>query len=120
MQKPRWGAVLSNYKFNYKEESKDARWTERAAIIKQLDKFTCQWCGSQKDLQVHHTFYDKHRHYWEYHSEELITLCRVCHKAVKEQGVRVTREYLRGLRVGKKSKTTKKETTNLGKMPWEK
>lgn len=43
--------------------------------IKERDKYTCQVCGGQDDLVVHHIDYEK----TNCSPENLITLCRGCH-----------------------------------------
>ena len=43
--------------------------------IKERDKYTCQICGEQEDLVVHHIDYDKKNS----NPENLVTLCRSCH-----------------------------------------
>lgn len=57
----------------------------RFEIIKR-DAYRCTQCRSYWDLQVHHYTYE--HHYEEHlHHEDLITLCRTCHKKLhKEKG----------------------------------
>lgn len=64
---------------NYNEQLKDKRWIALSNHIKRRDK-VCQMCGEEKDLQVHHTYYDKFLMAWEYDDMYLITLCKECHK----------------------------------------
>lgn len=45
------------------------------------DNHTCQQCGSQTRLQVHHLTYEHHGEEHLY-PEDLITLCRSCHEEV--------------------------------------
>ena len=44
----------------------------------------CEWCGSNKNLQVHHKFYlkypnGKHILPWQYKTDALLVLCKDCH-----------------------------------------
>ena len=51
-------------------------WTKTLKrAIKERDRFTCQVCGEQEDLMVHHIDYNKKN----CNSNNLITLCRSCH-----------------------------------------
>lgn len=56
-------------------------WQQKAGEIKALDNYTCQHCGSNNNLTVHHKRYDPDKEIWEYEYEDLITLCWECHKA---------------------------------------
>lgn len=45
----------------------------------------CEWCGSDKNLNVHHKFYlkypnGKHILPWEYKTDALLVLCKDCHE----------------------------------------
>ena len=47
----------------------------------QRDNFTCQICGcNDKQLHVHHIYYDDDKKPWEYKDSALITLCKDCHE----------------------------------------
>ena len=44
----------------------------------------CEWCGSDKNLHVHHKFYlkypnGKHILPWQYKTDALLVLCKDCH-----------------------------------------
>ena len=44
------------------------------------DKFTCRHCGDERsELQVHHRKYYSGLQPWEYHSSDLVTVCKSCH-----------------------------------------
>lgn len=64
------------------------RWQQVRREILERDKHTCQICGCQKRLQVHHLFYvgenpwDKPEGVVTDH--HLITLCKPCHERVEE------------------------------------
>lgn len=56
-------------------------WNVRANEIKKRDNYTCQDCGSFSKLEVHHLKYKGDLLPWLYEDEELITLCKKCHKS---------------------------------------
>lgn len=59
----------------------DKRWIKKRNIIFKRDDFKCTVCGSNKDLQVHHTYYYKKMMApWVYPLDSLLTLCGTCHK----------------------------------------
>lgn len=69
-----------DFKNDYSEEILRPEWQRKKAEIMQRDNFICQVCGAKdKQLHVHHTYYDKNLHYWEYPDYMLITLCCNCH-----------------------------------------
>lgn len=69
------------YKYDYIKEGASVEWQKKVDEIRQRDNYTCQVCGAQdKQVQVHHTWYNQNLHYWEYPNEQLITLCRDCHE----------------------------------------
>lgn len=51
---------------------------KRDEVLKERN-YTCERCGSQTKLQVHHTFYDMEVMPWEYKNESLLVLCNKCH-----------------------------------------
>ena len=62
----------------YADYLKSTHWmivrNERLAI----DNYKCKFCGSMRNLQVHHLYYDT---LWNEKPEEaLVTLCEDCHK----------------------------------------
>lgn len=88
-----------NYKHNYAEQRNNPRWLALKSAVLMIDDHTCQICGQRGGrLEVHHTHYDSLRAYWEYSSEELITLCRKCHEFITNSKRRITREYIRGIK----------------------
>lgn len=64
---------------------KDPRWTERAKEIKDWDRGTCQLCGGNSKLQVHHLCYGEDRAPWNYPKRALVTLCEKCHKEIHDK-----------------------------------
>ena len=68
-------------KKSYAELLKDPRWQKKRLEIMQRDKFTCQYCGAtDKELQVHHLTYHEKVNPWEHRNDELVTLCKDCHR----------------------------------------
>jgi len=66
---------------DYSEQIKDKRWLLKRLKILKRDKFTCQICEYQGDrVNVHHLKYTGMA--WEAPDNDLITLCRECHKTV--------------------------------------
>ena len=56
----------------------------RLAVLAERGEL-CEWCGSNKNLQVHHKFYlkypnGKHILPWEYNINCLLVLCEDCHE----------------------------------------
>jgi hypothetical protein len=46
----------------------------------------CECCKlGDRQLQVHHLFYDPSRELWEYTNEEVVVLCDSCHREIHEQ-----------------------------------
>ena len=68
-------------KKEYSELLKSPEWATKRAYIFKRDRYVCAFCGSKKDIQVHHKYYIKGRKPWEYRNSALITLCRECHEA---------------------------------------
>lgn len=65
----------------YKALLLDDRWLKKREEILIRDNHTCIDCGSETQLQVHHTFYyTQFVHPWLYPVESLVTLCGDCHK----------------------------------------
>ena len=57
----------------------------REQVLKQHN-YTCDWCGTHNQLQVHHKVYykDPRTNYlinpWEYSEDKVMCLCDSCHK----------------------------------------
>lgn len=64
---------------SYTEFLKSEYWNKvRIAVLKR-DKYQCKICQAKTNLQVHHDNYKNHFNEHK-HLEDLITLCRNCHK----------------------------------------
>jgi hypothetical protein len=69
----------------YQEQLEDPRWQKKRLEVFQRDNFTCQRCwSSKKQLHAHHRYYISGRMAWQYSASALLTLCRDCHREVKE------------------------------------
>ena len=69
------------YYMTYHEQLKSPKWQKRRLEALESSGYTCSFCRStEKQLHVHHTFYDSKRMIWEYDELELIVLCADCHK----------------------------------------
>jgi hypothetical protein len=67
----------------YSERLKDPRWQKLRLEVMQRDGFQCSECTrNDVHLNVHHKRYQRGHAPWEYPSDELVTLCEVCHEAV--------------------------------------
>lgn len=63
-----------------KEQYEHPLWRRKASEILDRDDYTCRCCGSKvTQLHVHHLYYEKGLHVWEYDNESLVTLCKNCH-----------------------------------------
>lgn len=40
----------------------------------------CELCGSEKNINVHHTFYDPKCYAWDYDIRDVRVLCGKCHE----------------------------------------
>ena len=85
---------LDKTKTAYELLLKRPEWkTYRLAVLAERGK-QCEWCGSNKNLQVHHKFYLKYPDGkkilpWEYNINCLLVLCNDCHtKAHKKYKIK--------------------------------
>jgi hypothetical protein len=67
-------------KKEYRKLLTDPRWKVKRLIILARDKNQCTECGGIENLQVHHKIYDADCPPWESQDEDLITICKDCHK----------------------------------------
>jgi hypothetical protein len=68
----------------YRKGLDNPNWAKKRAKILKRDEYKCTACGSDKDLQVHHTYYVKGAEPWWYPDESLLTLCGKCHHEYHE------------------------------------
>lgn len=67
-------------KIPYDLQLQDNRWYKFREKILNIRGRKCEMCGSEKNLQVHHIKYINGLYAWEYSQDEVIVLCRNCHK----------------------------------------
>lgn len=64
----------------YSQALRDPRWQRKRLEIFQRDDWRCRKCGTDsKNLQIHHTKYERGKNPWEYPGFVLLTLCEDCH-----------------------------------------
>lgn len=70
-------------KSSYMRKLSSAEWQSVARRARMRDGHRCRLCGSNINLEVHHTTYYVNGHsivgYEEKYLDKLITLCSVCH-----------------------------------------
>lgn len=64
----------------YRDQIKDQRWKIFRWFILKVRGEQCEICGSQSNLQVHHTHYRTDAKAWEYNCNEVMVVCRDCHQ----------------------------------------
>jgi hypothetical protein len=79
-------------KITYAEQLGHPNWQRvRLRILERAD-WQCEECGNtDKQLHVHHKFYIKGRMVWEYSDDELMALCKDCHKDHHESSEHLAR-----------------------------
>lgn len=79
---------------SYSEKLKDPRWQRKRLEILQRDNWACQICGSSHStLMVHHRWYQRGFHPWEYPNNSLITLCEECHEGELEEHSHLSQDW---------------------------
>jgi 5-methylcytosine-specific restriction endonuclease McrA len=58
---------------------KDEKWKAFRWFVMKVRGEKCETCGSTENLQVHHLKYKKVKA-WEYTCNDVIVVCRDCHK----------------------------------------
>lgn len=67
-------------KSKYAEKYKDPRWQKKRLQVLERDEWNCQCChDAESTLHIHHRYYEKGKHIWDYPLEAFITLCEECH-----------------------------------------
>lgn len=67
----------------YVEKLRDPRWQKKRLEILKRDKWKCKYCNDEKtELHVHHIKYTE-AHPWDEKMENLMALCKDCHKIVE-------------------------------------
>ena len=81
---------------SYSEKLRDPRWQKVRLEVMNRDNFTCRSCrDTETTLNVHHNFYEKGKNPWDYHMDDLTTLCEACHNRI-EACLRVMRRNIGG------------------------
>lgn len=66
----------------YSEALQQEEWKIKRLEILERDNKKCTECGSNKNLEIHHTFYYRQKTLpWNYPNDGLKTLCKKCHTA---------------------------------------
>lgn len=96
--------MIQYSKMTYAEKLLDPRWQKKRLEILARDNWQCQEClSSEKTLHVHHLDYERDTEPWEYPEDFLITLCKNCHGAVKEDRKRSESYIIKSLRLNLKN-----------------
>lgn len=73
---------IKNYKQDYSELLRSPKWQRKRLEIMQRDDWRCRSCtDDSNELHVHHFQYTTPMP-WDEPSENLVTLCTTCHKAL--------------------------------------
>jgi len=68
-------------KIEFKDQYKHPLWQKKRLEILERDDYKCCDCkASDKQLHVHHGYYERDVYLWEYGSDTLWTLCADCHE----------------------------------------
>lgn len=78
---------------SYEELLQTENWHKKRQHILHRDGYRCCWCGSDKNLNVHHKYYSKHPNGnkvlpWNYPDDALITLCQHCHQKAHQRPIK--------------------------------
>ena len=71
--------------YTYEQLLHTDEWNEKRQQILQQHDYHCDWCGTTRNLQVHHKYYskcpDNRRVYpWVYKDDAFMVVCENCHK----------------------------------------
>lgn len=67
---------------HYVGQLSDARWKAFREFVFVVRGEKCETCGNTTNLQVHHLQYRNYAMAWEYNCNEVVVLCRNCHKKI--------------------------------------
>jgi hypothetical protein len=69
----------------YYDDLKNPKWQKKRLEVLNKANFKCCICSNtEKELNVHHRYYDKNKKIWEYSDGNLFCLCKDCHGKYKE------------------------------------
>lgn len=77
-QQVKWYANNCTSREEYISYLQDERWNKRREEIFERKGRICK-CGETEDLQIHHIKYG-YKYPWDNPDEDLVVLCRPCHK----------------------------------------
>jgi len=66
----------------YSEQLLTPEWKEKRLRILKRDNYSCNKCGSNSNLQVHHELYERGKMAWQIDDKYLITVCKPCHEEI--------------------------------------
>jgi hypothetical protein len=71
--------------YTYEELLDTNEWYEKRQHVLKLHDFHCDWCGTTRNLQVHHKYYlkypnNKFVYPWVYKDDAFMVLCKRCHE----------------------------------------
>jgi hypothetical protein len=66
---------------SFYQQYQDPRWQRKKYEIMAQRNWVCEWCGAKdRQLHVHHGYYEKDRAVWDYPNDSLYCLCDPCHR----------------------------------------
>ena len=81
---------------SYSEKLKDPRWQKLRLEALDAAEWKCKACYEKDEtLHVHHRKYIKGREPWEYSLDELIVVCKTCHKEIHDYKDKIIDEITR-------------------------
>ena len=86
---PNWRGGVSEHNFWELHGIEQRDWMRLAQIIRERDKFICQYCSKRHSFIVHHII--PRSVYLDNSMDNLITLCKSCHPKVEQ----LTTQYLK-------------------------
>lgn len=70
---------------SYQGKLQNPKWQKKRLEILQRDDFKCLHCEcDDKELHVHHRWYEFGKDIWDYPDQCFETLCHECHKLIEE------------------------------------
>lgn len=69
----------------YSDLLRDPRWQRCRLEILSRDGFRCRFCSAaDRELHVHHCYYEKGKAPWEYPDWSMLTACADCHETIEQ------------------------------------
>jgi 5-methylcytosine-specific restriction endonuclease McrA len=76
--------TINDTGYSYQQLLRTYPWSLRRLEIILLSSLKCSRCGTLENLEVHHKVYVNNLAPWNYHIDDLITLCRNCHQEIHD------------------------------------